>query len=233
MPAVGLAIEVDSALTLAPTYASTIRADETDYALRPGSASVSSNLFYAWTFKQDDHEFYGIQLGEGGTLLWDKLTGQWCQWKSPTYAYWRVVDAVDWEGYNLAGDTESGKIFKIDPTGRLDYNNTPIVSKVVGYLTHRMRTHVPCYTAQLALKTGEPPAGFTTGNVGITLRTSTDNGQSFVDHGQVAGGGLLEKIVVRWYGLGLMKAPGMLFEITDSGYTRRIDGLGIEVPADG
>lgn len=182
----------------------------------------------AWTFKQDDHEFYGIQLGSEGTLVWDKLTNMWCQWKSPGYAYWRAEDVVDWEGYNLAGDTETGKIWRIDPTGRLDYGTTPIISKIVGYITHRMRTIVSCFMAELAVSEGEPPTGFDDGSVGITLRTSTDNGQTFTSHGEVTGEGIGEDITVRWYGLGTMTAPGMLFEITDSGYARRVDGLDIE-----
>lgn len=230
MPDVGRADETDVALALSSTYATTIAAEETDTALRPGSVSVSGQPVYAWTFKQDDHEFYGIQLGNEGTIVWDKLTGQWAQWQSPTFNYWRSADVVDWEGYNLACDTESGKIWEIDPTGRLDYGDTPIQSKVVGYLTYRMRSEVPCYLAQLALKTGDPPSGFSDGSVGITLRTSTDNGQSFIDHGEIDGGGVGEKIAVRWYGLGLMRSPGMLFELTDTGYTRRIDGLTIEMP---
>lgn len=187
----------------------------------------------AWTFKQDDHEFYGIQLGSEGTIVWDKLTNQWCTWKSPGFTYWRAEDVCDWEGYNLAGDTESGKIFQIDPEGRLDYNDTPIVSRIVGYLTHRFRKNTPCYMAELALSEGQPPSGFADGTVGITLRTSTDDGTTFHDHGEVAGEGIGEDMTARWYGLGLMKSPGMLFEITDTGYARRIDGLDIEVPQDG
>lgn len=186
----------------------------------------------AWTFKQDDHEFYGIQLGAEGTLVYDRLTSQWCQWKSPEEVYWRVEDVVDWEGINIGCDTESGKLWKIDPTGRLDYDTTPITSIVVGYLTHRFRTNTPCFMAELALSEGQPPAGFEDGSVGITLRTSTDDGATFIDHGTVDGLGISEDITVRWYGLGLMKSPGMLFEITDSGYARRLDGLDIEV-ADG
>lgn len=182
----------------------------------------------AWTFKQDDHEFYGIQLGTEGTLVWDKLTGQWCQWKSPTYAYWRAADVVDWEGFNIAGDTETGKLWEIDPTGRLDYGTTPIESKIVGYLTHRFRQNVPCFMAEMALSEGQPPAGFDDGSVGITLRTSTDNGFTFIDHGEVVGTGVAEELAVRWYSLGLMSSPGMIFEITDTGYARRIDALDIE-----
>lgn len=227
MPAVGRADETDLALALSPLYTGTILAEETDVALRPGSAPTARLRTVAFTFKQDDHEFYGLQLGNE-TILWDALTSQWCQWTSPTFNYWRVSDTVDWEGYNLAGDTESGVIWKLDPTNRLDYGDTPIVSIVTGYLTQRMRTNIQCYMAQLALSAGDPPPGFSDGQVGITLETSTDNGQNYINHGEVAGGGINEKIAVRWYGLGLMRSPGTLFRLTDTGYARRIDGLNIE-----
>lgn len=183
----------------------------------------------AWRFKQDDNEFYGIQLGADGTLVYNQPTQQWAQWRSPGELFWRVEDVVDWEGFNLGCDTSTGIIWEIDPEGRLDYGDTPIESVVVGYLTHRMRTFAPCFMAELAISEGQPPPGFDDGSVGITLRTSTDDGNTYVDHGEVTGGGIGEDMTVRWYGLGLMKQPGMYFEITDTGYARRIDGLDIEI----
>jgi hypothetical protein len=36
-------------------------------------------------------------------------------------------------------------------------------------------------------------------------------------------------LYARFYGLGLLKSPGALFEITDYGYARRIDGLNVEM----
>ena len=180
----------------------------------------------AWTFTQDDHDFYGINLGEAETIVFDKLTAQWCQWKSPSYAYWRVADCVAWEGYNLGCDPLSGKIWKIDPTGRLDYGTTPIESQVSGMLTERFRKHVPIYMAEVALSEGEPPTGVDAGDVGIQLRTW--DGFSWTDHGTVPSTDLGDDITVRFYGLGLMKSPGTVFEITDTGYSRRIDGLNIE-----
>lgn len=183
----------------------------------------------AWRFKQDDNEFYGIQLGTDGTLVYNMLSQQWCQWRSPGEIFWRVEDVVDWEGFNLGCDSNTGKVWEIDPEGRLDYDDTPIVSIVVGYLTHRMRQFVQCHMAELAVSEGQPPSGFADGSVGISLRTSTDDGQTYVNHGEVPGEGIGEDMTARWYGLGLMRQPGMLFELTDTGYARRIDGLDIEM----
>jgi hypothetical protein len=186
----------------------------------------------AWTFTQDDHDFYVLQLGSLGSLVYDKLTNQWAQWRSPGFAYYRGNDAVAWEGWNIACDTESGKLWIIDPEGRLDEETTPIVSQAVGGITVRARKNVACYDAELAISEGEPPLGFDDGSVGLQLRTSTDDGKSWVNHGTVDGTGIGEDLVARWYGLGLMQSSGMIFEITNTGYARRLDGLTASVELD-
>lgn len=179
-------------------------------------------------FVQDDHHFYGVQLGDSITLIWDKYTGQWSNWVSPGYAYWRVNDAVDWEGMNLGGDPQSGKIWEIDPEGRLDYGDTPIRSVVTGGNSLRMRQSIPCYMAELTVSDANP--SISDGTVGITLRTSDDQNQTFFSHGEILGEDLGDSTLFRWYGLGLMDSPGRTFEIIDTGYARRIEGLNIEVP---
>ena len=190
----------------------------------------------AWTFTQDDHDFYVLQCGATLTLVYDKLTRQWAQWVSPGYAYWRGDDGASWEGYNLCCDRRSGRVFKIDAVGRLDYNNTtglndtPIRSQVTALARgNRMRTSAQCYMAELVVSEGRPPSSIAEGAVGISLRTSDDDGRNWVDHGLIPGEGLGEDMTVRWYGLGIMPSPGRVFEITDSGYARRITALDIEI----
>jgi hypothetical protein len=192
----------------------------------------------AWTFPQDDHKFYVLQLGNSnGTLIYDQLTQQWARWQSPNYVYWRGEDGCDWEGFNVACDPLTGKIFKIDPEGRLDYNDTtdaedtPITSIIVGGTTKRFRNNVPCFMAELAISEGQPPEGIDATTVGVSLRTGDTLG--WYDHGSVPGTVTGDRVTVRWYGLGLMGSPGRVFEITDTGYARRIDGLNIEVGGQG
>lgn len=189
----------------------------------------------AWHFVQDDHPFTVFQLGDTLTLIHDRLTQQWAQWRSAGFAYWRGDDGCAWEGFNVCCDRRSGRIFKIDPVGRLDFNNTtglndtPIVSIVTGMARgNRMRGLVACYMAELVVSEGDPPPGIAEGAVGIQLRTSDDDGRNWLDHGTIPGGGLDEDVSIRWYGLGLMQCPGRVFEITDSGYARRIDALDVE-----
>lgn len=197
------------------------------YALVRGLAERQD--LRCWTFTQDDHDFYVMQLGSVATLVYDKLTQQWAEWNSPTFEYWRGNDGCDWEGLNVCCDTENGKIWKIDPVNRLDYGTTPITSVVTGGLTERFRKHVPVFMAELAISESEPPVGIDATTVGITLRTFDGANLNSVNHGTIVGEDIGDDITVRWYGLGLMKAPGQVFEITDTGYARRIDGLNIEV----
>jgi hypothetical protein len=153
------------------------------------------------------------------------LTQQWAQWFSPGYAYFRAEDVADWQGFNLACDTENGTLWKIDPTGRLDAGTTAIVSTVTGQATVRGRRTVPCYTAELACSQAAPSVSGTS----IGLRTSDDGASSWVDHGTVPAQALGTATLFRYYGLGLMVAPGRIFELTNNGYCRRIDGLDIEI----
>lgn len=183
----------------------------------------------AWPFTQDDHDFWVLQLGEDGTLVFDKLTGQWAQWRSPGFAYWRGNDGVQWEGWNICCDSESGKLWIIDPEGRLDDETTPITSIISGRVQTRMRKNAQCHMAELAVSEQEPPTSIDASTVSIALRTSDDDGHNFVNHGSVTGEAIGEDITVRWYGLGVMPAPGRVFELTDTGYARRIDGFNIEV----
>jgi hypothetical protein len=187
----------------------------------------------AWTFTQDDHDFYGVILGSDITLVYDKLTKQWCQWRSPEYTYWRAADVSSWEGFNLACDMKSGIVWKIDPEGRLDYETTPISSVVTGMAPARMRQVIPVFAAELVVSQGQPAPSLPAGSVGISIRFSDDGNVTFVDAGSVAGEAFGANTLFRWYGLGQFSSPGRIFEITDTGYARRIDSFDISVGGEG
>lgn len=199
------------------------------YLLVAIKTGAEERALRAWTFTQDDHDFYVLQLGGSATYVFDKLTGQWCQWQSPGLAYWSGEDGCDWEGFNVCCDPDTGKIFKIDPDNRLDNNDTPIASQVFSVITARFRKLVPIFMAEVAISEGRPPAGIDPTTVGIQLRTSDT--LNWTDHGVVNGEETGEMTYARWYGLGLAQSPGILFELTDTGYARRIDGLSIELGA--
>lgn len=197
------------------------------YVLVAIKQGADQRMIRAWTFTQDDHDFYVLSLGSQ-TLVYDKLTDQWAQWLNSDAVYWRGIDGCDWEGWNVCIDPDSGKIFKIDPDNRLDYTTTPIVSQVFGGMTERFRNYTPCYMAEVAISQARPPAGLADPTtVGIRLRTYDT--VTWTDHGTLQGQATGNMLYARFYGLGLLKSPGCLFEITDYGYARRIDGLNVEM----
>lgn len=190
---------------------------------------AEERILRAWTFTQDDHDFYVLQAG-AYTYVYDKLTSQWCQWQSPdAQFYFRGADGCAWNGINVCCDPDSGILYQIDPTGRLDYKTTPITSVVYGGMTERFRDHVPAYMAEVAISQANPPAGIDGSTLSITLDSyDTIN---WYGHGSVAGSLVGTPTWVRFYGLGLIGSPGRLFRITDTGVARRIDGINLEIGA--
>lgn len=198
----------------------------------------------AWTFTQDNHDFYVLLLGGKYTYVFDKTTGQWSQWSGPDFSFFRGLDGCDWNGFNVCCDPIDGTIWKLDPVGRLDYGTTPITSQVFAVISARFRKMVPVFMAELAVSEGAPPSGFPAGSfpassVGVKLRTSDTVNLSpqsasplgWTDHGSLAGQPIGSMTYFRWYGLGLAQSPGILFELTDTGYARRIDGFTVEFGA--
>jgi hypothetical protein len=195
------------------------------YALVRGT--VDKPILRAWRFPQDDHEFYVLQMGSNGTYIYDKLTEQWAEWQSPDSPNWRGNDGCDWQGINVCGDTLTGTLWLIDADNRLDYETSPITSTVVGGSSIRFRKNIPCYMAELAISEGQTPEGIDPTTLGISLRSGDTI--NWYDHGTVTGDLVGSKTTIRFYGLGIMGYPGRVFEITDTGIARRIDGFNIEV----
>jgi hypothetical protein len=214
--AVGL-VSTKSDLTLNSTQA---------FVLVAVAYGAEERMLHAWTFTQDGHDFY-VVLAAGETYVYDKTTEQWAQWTSPDAAFWRGVDGVEWQGINVCIDPSTGKLFQIDPIGRLDYRTTPITSIIYGGLTERFRNMPSIFMAEVAVSQNSPPHNVDPTTLSITLET-TDTITSY-NHGTVNGAATGNHTYARFYGLGLLRSPGVLFKITDTGFARRIDGLNIEI----
>jgi hypothetical protein len=192
-----------------------------------------SRILRAWTFTQDDHDFYVLHLAEDETLVWDKLTKQWSSFKTAGRDCWRAADGVLWEEDNVACDMDTGVIWNISPDHRMDdyssglaEDQTPIVTVTTGFYAERLRATTPCYRAGLVVAQGDPAEA----GVGIRLRTSDDDETTWIDHGTfIPVDGTRRDYDISWSSLGLIGSPGRVFEITDYGYTARIDALDIDI----
>lgn len=185
----------------------------------------------AWTFTQDDHDFYVLNLGLKKTLVLDLLTNQWSMWKSPEYEVWRAGVGLGWDQDNIGGDIVQGLLWNVDGDERADDTPDteempiPVTSIVRGFHPVRMRGALGCYNAMLTISHGSPVAE----GVGITLRTSDDWGLSWIDHGTLLLDEADRYYDISWSSLGTMFEPGRIFEIIDTGYARRLDALDIDL----
>lgn len=188
-----------------------------------------------WEYSLDGHDYAIFRIGASATLPFDLTTNTWAHWQSPARTNWRAHVGQNWLGMGpvtfargfgsdvVCGDDTTGQLWILDPTaGQDDDPDTgdpvPFTRKVVGGITLSSRETVPCGAFQLDASLGAPSL------VGaeITLRTSDDNGHTWVGHGAITVAAAAYNAVIEWRGLGLMKAPGRIFEITDNGAAVRI-----------
>ncbi len=193
----------------------------------------------AFTFSLDGHDYYALRLGEEETLVFDLSTGEHTPWESFGRTVWRAHQGLNWLDISktiyddgvpsnvILGDDSRGILWSLDPTYGLDDsedlggNPTAYERVITTGFPLRMRNSIACDAVYVTVANGEP----FTGQEAITLRTSDDNGKTWVNHGSVnlVPGEYSQEIA--WRSLGLMRAPGRVFEISDTGATVRIDSV--------
>jgi hypothetical protein len=200
---------------------------------------IANPRLRAWTFSLDGHDFYVLRLGDESTLVYDVYSEQWMDWSTADEEFWRVNTGMNWSGavgltedYGsnvVVGDDTYGLLWFLDP--EQPYDEDPDSSApeqenyfervVMGQFAVRGREAVPCYAAFLTTDMGDP--AYT--GAGVTLYTSDDSGETFLDHGLVTVTAGQESPQLLWTSLGQITAPGRLFKIVDDGAVARIDGL--------
>lgn len=200
---------------------------------------IDNRKIRCWPFSQDGHDYYVLRLGDTRTLVYDLTTDCWAHWSDPDTEYWRPQCGMNWldmdnpsftiDGMTsnaICGDDNFGLIWCIvpeqgyDEPPRTDLEDAAFPRKIVGGLPQRLRETTPVGAVYLTMNLGEPQ--FT--GAGVTLRTSDDNGQNWTNHGTITitPGDYSQEFV--WRSLGLIRAPGRIFEISDNGVDR-IDSL--------
>lgn len=197
----------------------------------------------AFTFTLDGHDFYGLRLGDQGTILFDTYSQQWVDWTSEMDEFWRVNCAINWvDGQGagnelgagtdiIAGDDSWGLLYFLNPLQSYDdhpdaqnaVQQLPFPRIVMAQTTVQGRTIVPCYV--IFLDTDNYGLSAIDFVPSVTLETSDDQGQTFLDHGTITVSPNTNDQDYRWYSLGQMASPGRLFRITDNGLLTRIDAM--------
>lgn len=192
-----------------------------------------------WPGSLDGHDLYVLRLGDTRTLVYDLTTDCWMEWADPDAEFWRPQCGMNWFGMGnnsftrgitsdlIAGDDNFGLLWVVEPergydeAPRDDLPDAAFTRRVVGGVPMRMRATQKVGAVYATIDGGDPQ--FAGG--AITLRTSDDNGETWQDHGTITiePGNWNQEIV--WRSIGLIKAPGRIFELTDNGATVRIDGL--------
>jgi hypothetical protein len=188
-----------------------------------------------WAFSLDDHDFYVLRLGPSETLIYDLKTDQWSSWESPGRTNWRLHVGQNWVGFTdmgvnntdvIAGDDVEGVLWVLDAESGLDDRpddsglNDPFTRVVTGGIQVVGRNVTPCGALTLDVALGAPVDAGTR----ILLEMSDDFGHTWTDCGTVTVTAADYGKVIEWRALGLIKAPGRIFRLTDTGGTVRISG---------
>lgn len=200
----------------------------------PGAVVNEDTILRVWGFSLDGHDYFVLRLGDSGTLVYDLTTDSIVEWASPLQDKWRAHVGQNWIGMAdttfangfgsdiVAGDDTTGVLWVLDPTAGQDDDTSgdPVnyTRKVTGEIQLSGRDVLPCGAVTLDLSVGDP----TDTGATITLRTSDDLGHNWRSHGALTVSSGDYGAVVEWRGLGLAKAPGRIFEISDDGAAVRI-----------
>lgn len=168
--------------------------------------------FTALAFILDGHALYVVSCSQG-TFAFDVSTGAWCEWQSYGLDRFRGHVAVASAGSPVVfGDSESGKLFTLDPAVGND-DGDPIYRVVGGGVPTIKRASVDNLWVQCNTGASPDPEALPV----MRLRTSRDGGNTWGDEKQANLGfiGQYNKRVF-WTRLGQFRSPGFLFEIIDS-----------------
>lgn len=191
----------------------------------------------AWPFSLDGHDFYVLRLGEDHTMVLDLSTGQWSRWATPDMEVWRAHLGLNWQGIGettldnsyswnvVGGDDDQGVLWLADPTYSrdtdLDGVDISFDRQALGMVPMRLREGKQCGGIYVIGSVGNPAL---TGDQ-ITLKTSDDNGHTWIDHGGLTVTASQWDQEVSWLGLGLITAPGRMFLLEDNGAFARISSM--------
>lgn len=228
-------------LTDAPSVPVEVSQYDVDVVIR---GKVYNPKLRAWWFELDGHEFYVLRLGDLKSLVYDITTGQWSWWSSPALDYWRAGIGTNWTfsgdiPYNygsnvVVGDDNFGILWILDPEQGYDDSVRaeerevdtikPFPRVATGQTLTKGRITIPCYQVYLTADPGEPAYI----GASVTLSYSDDGGKTFVNASQpivAEAGNYYQEFA--WRSVGIVRAPGRLFRVTDDGAFAQINELTI------
>ena len=194
------------------------------------------NKLSVWGFNLDGHKFYVFRLGDSMTLVYDRLTGQWMEWRTEGETVFRPHLGLNWLGVGagplsnfswniVGGDDRTGILWNLDPEQPQDTDelgeDVVFTRQIIGAVPMRQREGQQCGGIYVIADLGDPV--LTAPN--LTLYTSDDDGRSWVNHGSIIVQENDDTQELAWIGLGLITSPGRLFKFEDTGAVQRISSV--------
>lgn len=193
------------------------------YAVGPPGAEARTR---AWTYDLDGHTFYVLDLGEEGTFAYDMDTGEWARVQTDGFTGWNFRIGLSWgeNGRIVGGDTLYGQTWELDPNLFTDEGFRSVQHLATGGVMTRSRIYLGVEAVRVS---GSIGANLEAGVIVMNLRWSDDNGNTWSDYYTVSmtGGDFGGEVAYR--SLGSFAAPGRIFEFSDSGGLKRIDGADV------
>lgn len=194
----------------------------------------------AYTVTIDGHDWYVLNMGETGTLVYDTLTSEWVAWDGgntdiPNFRgecglNWNAVSNNQYNSDVIIGDNLTGMLYYFDTDQPYDGDAydplQPTVNRftrvLTGGLPNRGRGTIQCNFVFLTGSLGYPLLGSQ-----VTLNVSDDYGANYVNCGAITADEDHEQDVT-WMSLGSFGAPGRIFQLVDDGAFVRVDSLDMD-----
>jgi hypothetical protein len=168
----------------------------------------------SWTYPWFGHTFLVLHT-TGGTRVYDAATQQWHEVASYGRSQWRAGTGFLYGRLVLAGDTDTGQVWQVDPTYSVDATVGPPspLERVFTILLDK-----PGYLDRLTIDctVGDTEESNETPGI-VELRTSRDGGMSWTEWRQVSlGYNGQYRQWPSWRGLGLVDEQGMVIQVRDT-----------------
>lgn len=122
-----------------------------DNALEEQIRKSEPSTLRAWQFAVDGHALYCLTTAQG-TYVYDASSQQWSEFRSYTKNYWRAHVGDEGATFTVAGDSDTGTLWRIDPEAAND-DGQPLERILTGGITV-MRGPGRCNTLSVYVTTG-------------------------------------------------------------------------------
>ena len=199
-----------------------------DNALEEQIRKSSVDSMRAWSFAFDGHSLYVLTM-DAGTYAYDASSGLWSEFSSYERDAWRAHVGDQGETFVVAGDDETGQLWRLDEDRSTDGVDV-MVRQATGGVPVNAGPKVRCNSLEVMATTGTAADP----NLYPKMRISwSDDGETFGSFEDVSIGrqGHYGE-PVRLNRLGVMGYPGRLFrfQVTDDAYVT-LKGAAYNEPA--